>query len=367
MAFEYDILCQVNFLHGYFDDGIARGLVFSPTAGTQRILDEHRIRFKSIPGGFILITEKIFDGLNWVPVIPVDPVTCFNFFVTLEWMPLLNVTDADLTKFNDGNKFYFRNSAATPVVNSGNQSVFTVFSGATVSAGLRIAAPGFSFPVDPVLNPYQIRLRDADNNLISEKIVPRNSSSQITVTGLQMADDSLPENIYLFQQVSYTNIVLQQDVFFLTNSNPDIRAAGIFQIQYNAAVDTSPGGEKIFNVQLSARKIKWSYHVQVDQYTLPTEIPNNIDPAKVFLNNLLNSVPVLGTSFTSSLTPGPPIFVDFISNIPVALRETPYQGIQLIDKGPPLRIILDNLPNPDAEFIQKTAGQLNMEVALKIK
>jgi hypothetical protein len=373
MSFQYEILFQADMLHSYFDSGMAKDIGFKPTLQCASLLKDYRLNFKNTSNGFLLIAEQITnDGVNWVQAAPIDVGQSFNFFAFSSRSDLLNITDANLSNFSAGRKFFFGNNAATPTTATPPARLsFDIWNGATLTSGVSLGSTNFVAAVNKSLNPFWLVMLDANANIISKTFIARNSANEIIYDKVLLTEQPLPEDIYTLQQTDALGNVLSSESFFLTDSAADVSTIGIFQIRYNAAVDAAvtAGDEIHFTAKLAARKIKWVYRIEVDQYSLPTEIPNNYNPAMLCLNSVTNTVPVLGP-FTPNILPGTPTVVSFESNSAIALKESPYIGVSLQDKtnAPALNTIINNLPNPSPQLLGDAGpGNYKAEVSLKIK
>ena len=373
MSFQYKILFQTDILHSYFDGGLAKDIWFEPTLQCASLLKDYRLNFKNTDNGFLLIAEQISaDGVNWAQAAPIDIGQSFNFFIFSSRTDFLNITNASLSSFSGGRKFFFGNNAATPTTATAPSTLsFDVWNSTPLTTALNLGSPNLVATVNRTVNPFWLILLDVNANIISKTFVARNAANQIIYDKVLLAGQPLPENIYTLQQTDAAGAVLFSESFFLTDSTADASTAGIFQIQYNAAVDAAvtAGDEIHFTAKLAARKIQWVYRVEVDQYTLPTEIPNNYNPAMLCLNTVNNMVPVLG-QFNPNILPGAPIVVTFESNVAIDLKESPYTGVSLQDKtnAPALNPIINNLPNPSPQWLEDAGGgNYKAEVSLKIK
>jgi hypothetical protein len=358
-----EILYQADFFHGYYPDNRTDCLTFEPTEACAAILQEHRLKFKNTGTGFIIVAEKILDSGVWKQLVPIVTGTCLHFYIYQRCDDLLNVTDADIRKYSGGGKYFFRNNGSMAAADHlPEYSAFTLFNNTTLSDSLFVAGTLFNAPIAISLDPNKLVLRDADDNIVAEKIIERNSNNEIYYSSLTFADTPLPENIYKLQQVDAANAVIAEDRYFLAGGQYRPGIAGVFQIQHNAVVEASAGREKHFVVNLAPRKIKWSYRVQVEQYTNPMEALNNYDINDLEIDA---SGPALGL-FNAVIAPAG--IVTFTSASLINIRKKPYDNIKLQDKGPPVKVVMPNLPNPDPLLMKDIGGGVyQSEIALKIK
>ncbi|MBL7731666.1 MAG: hypothetical protein JNM88_10850 [Chitinophagaceae bacterium] len=392
MKAYFEILFQVNVFHRFYpdeDDNRCKALSFEPTNDCSRLLREHKLYFKQTDNGFIIAAEKKMTGGTEAapllePVAEIEPGTCFNFFIKTNRLDFLNITDADLTQFAGGKKFYLRNNVNSPlttnnVVQTPDMNNFwltvnsivttvTVHDLAPLTDTLKIGTVNFAAPVNIPDDPAKLVLRDADGNTVLRKTVPRNSLNEITTGSLLLADSPLPENIYHLEQVDSTNTVLSEETWFLTEQAGSSGIEGILQLQYNHALKNTGATEYQFEIDLDARAVQWSYRIQVDEYEDPLDAVNNYNPDDLRLNTLLNNVPVLSTSFTQAKDTGPPVLVRFDSVGLIPLREEAYKGVNLVDKDALAVPIIANMPNANPSMLRDAGGgNYRSEIFLKIK
>lgn len=62
MYYSYDILCSVNFLHGYFPDGRIMSFEVKPSAGTAEQMKKAGLLGKSQPGSFSILYDNHYAG-----------------------------------------------------------------------------------------------------------------------------------------------------------------------------------------------------------------------------------------------------------------------------------------------------------------
>jgi hypothetical protein len=390
----FEILFEVNVTHRFYspdDEFRCKALLFEPTAACSQLLREHKLYFRPTVNGFIIAAEKKMTGAGTeavpvlTPVMDIEPGTCFNFLIRSNRRDFLNITDADLTKFEGGRKLFLRNDLNSPLattieVQAPEMNNFllmpnplvttvTVHSLGPLTRTLKLGPSGFVAPVKLADNPVKVILRDADGNLVVQKNVPRNSAGDIIVDRILLADTPLQENIYLLQQVDATGVIVSDETWFLSSQSGSGDIEGIFQLQYNHALINTAANQYRFEVDLEARSVQWTYKIQVDQYD-PPNVLESYDPNDLRLNTTTNNVPVLGTSFNQSNVPGPPIVVTFDSLAQVPLQEEPYVGINLRDNnviGTDENII-SNLPNPNPMMLSDAGGgNYKIEMFLKIK
>jgi len=372
MSFRYEILFQADVLHSYFDSGAAKDIWFEPTLECAKLLRDYHLGFRNTGNGFVVFTEQVTsDGINWVQRLPIDVGEDFNFVMHSSRADFLNITDSDLKAFSGSKIFFTGNNAGTPTSSPGPSKLsFDILSGALATA-LSLAPTNLIAVVDRQNNPVWLVLQDGSGTTISKTLIKRNTLGQITEDNVRLSDQPLPEGVYTLQQTDAAGAVLSSKSFFATDSSAAASAIGIFQIQYNNAVDAAvtANQEIHFTAKLAARKITWVYRIQVDKYDLPAEIPNNYNPAMLCLNAVNNVVPVLG-QFNPSVIAGPPAVVTFVSNTAIGLKESPYTGVSLNDKtnAPALSTIINNLPNPNPQWLADAGGgNYKAEVSLKIK
>lgn len=388
MKAYFEILFQLNVFHRFYppeDEFRCKTLHFEPTTATFGKLKEYGLFFKDTSNGFMILAHKTLTGGTEVnpaltPLIDIPADTFFNFFIYADRPDFLNITDTDLGIYSEKRKFFFRNEAGDPMVtapvmrNPGVDNPWlsvnsivttvTVHNLAPLTRVLKLANIRFDAPVNILLNPVRLVLRDIAGNPVAEKLVPRSFQNAILAEKMLLSPSPLEENIYILQQVDGGGAVLGEERYFLTPQNGNQETAGLFQVNFSNALKGTGATEYQFEIDIDTRSVQWSYNIQVDENPNPLD---NYNTADLHLNNVAENVPSLGTVFTKAVNPGPPVMVSFNSNTLVPLQEMAYRDVNLIYLPLPDPIIND-LPNPNPFRLKEAGvGSFKSEIYLKIK
>jgi hypothetical protein len=371
MRTYFETVIRFDVFHNYYSDNRCKALLFTPTDSCLAMLNRFHLIFKNIPAGFAVIGEKKNTGTEALPVlvprIDIPVGTVFYFLISSLQTDFLNITDADMDKLAEGKKFYFKNTLAAPVVNSGI-ATFNIHNNLPIANALVYGSVNFHAPVKVTENPLKLVLRDVSGVVAVEKVVPRNAANVIISDHVLISDTSVPEGIYTLQQVNAGGVITSSQDYFLTNTTVTNNVEGILAIDYNQYLLQHADKEVRLEVRLQNRDIHWIYRIEIEKYTNPAEAPFTYVANNLFLNNNANNVPSVGSVFTRSITapldPADNFKVRFRSTNAIPLKEKPYQEVKLMNNATAL---IDNLPNPNPLMMKLNAGNYEAEVFLKIK
>lgn len=105
MTSRYKILCSVQILNEYFQDGFCADLDMIPSEPTRVILKNARLQYKILGHQLIVFTETDIAGL---PVVPVNLPRSLVFYIDLKKPAFLNYTGINLEALQS-RRFYFTN------------------------------------------------------------------------------------------------------------------------------------------------------------------------------------------------------------------------------------------------------------------
>ncbi|GAB3422871.1 hypothetical protein [Niabella aquatica] len=105
MTSRYKILCSVQVLNEYFQDGFCPDLDIIPSEPTRAILKNARLQYKMFGHQLIIFTETEASGL---PVAPVNLSGSLIFYINLKNPAFLNYTSINLEALQS-RRFYFTN------------------------------------------------------------------------------------------------------------------------------------------------------------------------------------------------------------------------------------------------------------------
>lgn len=105
MTSRYKILCSVQILNEYFQDGFCPDLNIVPSEPTRDILKNVRLQYKMFGHQLIIFTETDAAGL---PVSPVNLSGSLVFYMDLKNPAFLNYTSINLEALQS-RRFYFTN------------------------------------------------------------------------------------------------------------------------------------------------------------------------------------------------------------------------------------------------------------------
>ena len=105
MTSRYKILCSVQILNEYFQDGFCPDLNIVPSEPTKVVLKNARLQYKMFGHQLILFTETDASGL---PVAPVNLSGSLVFYMDLKNPAFLNYTSINLEALQS-RRFYFTN------------------------------------------------------------------------------------------------------------------------------------------------------------------------------------------------------------------------------------------------------------------
>ena len=344
MNIRYDILFQVNIVHGYYEQK-GSNFIIQPTRRTFRLLDRYGLQFRRTGNGFIVLYETKNRGSLGEAVRPIEEEIVLSFAIIAPDPYLLNYSDLPLKKPNE--QIYRLHN-----MRDNNQNNLLLLTADQANAALS--------PLDLVtLKPVKFTHAFSTTNPVEIEIIHELLGS-VARAYLEPVDDvvNIPVDVQRFPPgLVRLNVDGTTIVTFYADSELDREPVfGVVDLVHRDSVPAASRyadakgivSKKTYTIQINNRKTTWRYNLALKYET-------NIDE-----NDLIVEHPDHTVTFTrrTTQTADQGKILMFSSNRPLAIQEQPVQSITLKrKKNGNEKTLIKHLPNPTVSSLNSGSTQ----------
>lgn len=356
MTAYYQCLFSIDCRHAFYTNAKCRDLLVEPTEECSQLLHRHRLLFKPLDTGGIVISERRNVGTEvapvWESVVAIAPDTTFTFQLRLRNPHFLNITNVNQSLIKPFSAFVFTNAPGASESSDGTVRSIQVHNG-PLGNPISVFGKVFRYAIAPSLNPVTVAVENtAGQRLFQVNLTPQTSELTLDLNGFS-------EGIYQIRSFNELGTEVSSQQILISDAYTVPQLFGFLLVRYSNDILSDIEDQHAFTLSFENRQIRWIYRIDVKE-TEPDALHPPLDP-----NNLqLQNVPV---AFTRSVVNTPPRSVTFTSDAAIALQQQPYPKIELRN-GAATQPLIANLPNPEPRHLVKDgSANLRAEMRLTIK
>lgn len=371
VSINYNRLFNLRSAHNYFENGKIRGMQFTPTRQTKRVLRGGQMLFKPLPTGFTVLYKAQADEVTPMVELSADLTLTFTLAVEnrAEFLNITNLDESPTVKYRSGNILYFTNN---PGAASNNPDSPESISHMLID-GTKNSLFTYSFTLPGL--PSQVRLivsdmagnpvsagTEADGTPLPTELELTKNDDDTYTRQLDLRDN--PPGLYTITILHITDDATQfrEETFYVSDELASQNVLGIVDIVYESDLYADP---EQYELQFPRKETIWKYFVvnKNRHVTFGTE--------DLFIDDLgLPSAHYSSVNFTrEGAEPHATVSINgletviFKSDTPIPFFEVPKSSVQL-KKNPGNAVLVSNLPNPSHNGVVKeqSGGVLESEI-----